>query len=341
MWIYHSTLSTTADGRDLFLYAFASSATTPTPKFAVVKRVKEKEARVHTKCAAGKNTHNIIQIFDCIPLDIDIVKAHSSPSWCFSPTQKDSYLVMEHATGGTLHELLARTLPSSLPPTFPWTPPKSAEAAGVGRKKLPAWFCYHFLAEILDAVIRMHTRDGVIHIDLHIKNVMFQKRRHQGDLDGHEQRAPVSSLSTTTSSNHPNEAGNDDDEKAAIAIATATTTTTQHQQQQKKPSWAIPIIKIIDFGRVHELPPTPAQNDDDEKSSSQWENKPNYSVGILVRRMTAKAYIGSYEPEVYAFLEPLAVSQVSIQTLREAQTVAEARKGVDVCVPQWLREYFR
>lgn len=296
-WIYHSKL--TNDARELYLYTFTSTPSL----FAVVKRVDAREALVHTQCAADNYPH-IIQILDRIPLTT-LAVAHY-------PTA-DVYLVMEHATGGTLEDLLTSIRP--LPPPFPFHPNVNA----VAHNRLPAWFCYHMFAEILDAVLRIHTREGIMHTDLHLKNVMFQKQPQQL-LPPHPPASAPPALFI-----NPDEIPLEEEEDEQ--------TQQQQLEQQQEAPWAAPVIKIIDFGRVHQLPP----EEDDE--ASQWENKPSPCLGLLVRMMLLDKNL--YEDELYAFLEPLARSLVSVQVLCEARTVAMARKGENMHVPQWLRDHFQ
>lgn len=325
-WTYHAKL--TNDPRELFLYTFTSApTTTTTTTFAVVKRVHPKEANIHTQCGADDNYPHIIHVLARLPLP-----ASATPGIaCAAPPTTDVYLVLEHATGGTLEHLLESARPS--PDPFPFRPnPSSAHqraqggggGGGGNKTKLPAWFCYHMFAEILDAVLRLHTREGIIHTDLHLKNVMFQKQpppRPQA-----QQRLPLPTLPPPELVVNPDEIPLDEEEGEENKDIS------QPQQQEETP-WAVPIVKIIDFGRVHELPP------EDEDGASPWEDVPSPCPGLLVRLMLMDGYL--FESGFCAFLEPLARGNVSIQVLREARAVAMARKGENVHVPQWLREHFQ
>lgn len=297
MWTYHSKL--TNDARELFLYTVTSTPTI----FVVVKRVDEKEALTHARCAAA-DPHHVVQVLDRIPIPIPVPAAHP-------PTATDDvYLVMEHATGGTLEDLLVRTRP--LRPPFPFNPDPAAP-----HHTLPAWFCYHVFAELLGAVLRMHTGEGIVHADLHLKNIMFQKQPPQQQEE--QTPPPVVVLP------NPDEIPLEEDAEVVVAAET---------QQQQEP-WVVPAVKVIDFGRVHELPP---EGDD---SASQWENKPSPCLGFLATVMLMEEELYEGAGGFYAFLEDLAKSQVSIPVLREAREVAMVRRKQDGSVPQWLRDYFR
>lgn len=335
-WTYHSKL--TNDARELFLYT-VTAAPAPRPggspgQYVVVKRVDDKEAQVHARlCAAGggagaaipgsrfNNNNNttgkayphIIQILDCIPL-------RAVPGLRAPTTTTDAYLVLEHATGGTLEALLARL--RSRQPTatarFPFNKPTLQQQ----QQLLPGWFCYHVLAAVTDAVLRMHTRDGLLHTDLHLKNVVFQKQQQMASL-------PHSSSSSASSSLFPNPDEIPLEEPAAAANSTNATD-----------RWAAPVVKIIDFGRVHQLP-EPEDGDDDD-GRGQWEAQPSPCVRLLAQLMLQQAR-DLYDDDgsfAASFLEPLARSQVSVAVLREVRRVAMARKEENVYVPRWLREYF-
>lgn len=333
MWTYHSKL--TNDARELFLYTVtaAPAARPGSPgQYVVVKRVDDKEAQVHAQlCAArgaaipgsrfSKNNNttctsypHIIQVFDCIPL-------RAVPGL---PTTTDAYLVLEHATGGTLEALLARL--QSRQPTaaarFPFNKPNRQQQQQ--QQLLPGWFCYHVLAAVLDAVLRMHTRDGVLHTDLHLKNVVFQK----------QQMVSLPPVSSAPLSLFPNP----DEIPLEEPAAAGDDGTTNNNAADLR--WAAPVVKIIDFGRVHQLP---EPEDDDDDGRGQWEAQPSPCVGLLARLMLQQARDLYDDGGGFAasFLEPLAKSQVSVAVLREARYVAMARKEENVYVPRWLREYFQ
>lgn len=317
-WTYHSKL--TNDARELFLYTFTSRPGT----YAVVKRVDEREALIHSRYAAGNNRNNNYP--QIIPLRTCAVAAACSPTTTTTTTTKttDAYLVLEHARGGTLEDLLAR-LRSLVPAAarrFSFNKPADPRSVGPqqGSRKLPGWICYHVLAGVLDAVIRMHTRDGVMHIDLHLQNIVFQK----------QEKPPEQPLP------NPDEIPLEQEEDLEAKQPLFSRSSAAEEQQQDRETWAVPVVKIIDFGRVHELPPEGGD------TRSQWESQPSPCVGLLARRMLGQGDVyGGGGGGFVAFLQPLARSQVSIGVLQEARSVAMVRKEENVCVPQWLREYFQ
>lgn len=151
-----------------------------------------------------------------------------------------------------------------------------------------------------------------MHIDLHLQNIVFQKQQPQQPLVPNPDEIPL-------------EQGEDLDLEVKQSAA---------EGQEQAVPWAVPVVKILDFGMMRELPP------EGEDTRSQWESQPSPCVGLLARRMLSLRDV--YEDGGFAaFLQPLAWSQVSITVLQEARGVAMVRKEENVCVPQWLREYFQ
>lgn len=115
--------------------------TDPIGTTVIVKRAPKKEAYTHIQITNPTNP-SIIRLLDVTEL---------------SPFTPDFWLVLEHANNGTLRDLLAH----------------ARGADGSIPRKIPAAFCFHALAAILNAVIVMQETHGVQHIDLHAGNIVF------------------------------------------------------------------------------------------------------------------------------------------------------------------------
>ncbi|KAJ4418341.1 hypothetical protein N0V82_005622 [Gnomoniopsis sp. IMI 355080] len=80
-----------------------------------------------------------------------------------NPSTPNAWLVLEHANKGTLRDLLAH----------------ARGAEGSTSRKVPASFCFHILAGILNAIIDIQETHGLQHIDLHAGNVVFHRSSDQ------------------------------------------------------------------------------------------------------------------------------------------------------------------
>ncbi|CAN8106335.1 unnamed protein product [Discula destructiva] len=114
--------------------------TDPAGNNVVVKYAPNEEAKTHREISDPSNA-SIIRL-------LDVGQTNNATS---------SWLVLEWANSGTLRDLLCH----------------ARADAGVTPCQIPAAFCFHVLASILDAIVTMQEDHGVQHIDLHPGNVVL------------------------------------------------------------------------------------------------------------------------------------------------------------------------
>lgn len=141
-------------------YVFVSTISSPQvheylneTEHVVIKQTTAEEA--NTLSRVGKNHPNIIRYMDSIGDEI-VAGYKTSPK---------HLLVMEKADGGTLKDLIAHV--------------RGLASARSSTVVLPAQFLYNVLVSLIDAVLYLETSLTVPiqHIDCHIGNVAFFKRR--------------------------------------------------------------------------------------------------------------------------------------------------------------------
>lgn len=146
-----------SNGRE---YVFVSTISSPQiyeyrnkSKHVVVKQTTAEE--VNTLRLVGKNHPNIIRYIDS--LDDKIGAGNEAP--------RKFLLVMEKADGGTLEDLITHV--------------RALSSSRRSRFVLPAQFLYEILAGLIKAVLYLESSLAVPvqHIDCHIGNVAFLKRR--------------------------------------------------------------------------------------------------------------------------------------------------------------------
>lgn len=141
-------------------YVFVSTSTSPQiheyrdkSKYVVIKQTTAEEA--NTLRLVGKNHPNIIRYIDS--LDDKIGAGNETP--------RKLLLMMEKADGGTLEDLITHV--------------RALSSSRRSRYVLPAQFLYEILAGLIKAVLYLESSLAVPvqHIDCHIGNVAFLKRR--------------------------------------------------------------------------------------------------------------------------------------------------------------------
>lgn len=116
-------------------------------RYVVIKRAPKDEADTHRIVTARFPSSalvpsTVVRLLDEAPVD----------AW---PGDTRVWLVMEHARGGSLAELLEHA------------------RAAAPREGIPLRLAYHVLFEAAAALATLHTRCGVVHEDLHAGNVLF------------------------------------------------------------------------------------------------------------------------------------------------------------------------
>lgn len=94
-----------------------------------------------------------------------------------------------------------------------------------------------------------------------------------------------------------------------------------------------PIVKVIDFGKIFQLP------DEDSHDDVPWDEARSPSVGALVRALLAQRDV--FEDEFLVAIRALNAQMSPLQTLRTARATARTKaEALDQHVPDWLLGYF-